>query len=58
VAIAAARVFSTLLFGVQPWDLEALAAAVIGEIVLAVVASVLPAVRAAKVNPMQALRAE
>ncbi len=57
-AIAAARVFSTLLFGVRPWDLEALAAAVVAAIVLAAVASVLPAVRAARVNPMEALRAE
>jgi len=43
---------------VQPWDLQALAAAVIAAIVLAALGSALLAVRAARVNPLQALRAE
>jgi predicted permease len=57
-AIAAARLMSFLLFGVTSWDLSTLAivAAVLG--VAAVVASFIPARRAAGVNPLEALRVE
>ena len=57
-AIAAARAFSTLLFEVQPWDAEALCTATGGALLLAAAASLLPAIRAARVNPATALRSE
>jgi predicted permease len=57
-AIAAGRAFSSLLFGVQPWDAETLVIVGLGAIGLAAVASLAPAIRAAMVNPAEALRAE
>jgi ABC-type antimicrobial peptide transport system permease subunit len=57
-AIGAAALMRSLLFGVQPWDLATLAgvSAVLGS--FALLASYLPARRAARVNPADALRAE
>jgi macrolide transport system ATP-binding/permease protein len=57
-AVAAATLMRSLLFGVATWDVPTLAAvtAVLG--VSALVASLLPARRAASVNPVEALRAE
>jgi ABC-type antimicrobial peptide transport system permease subunit len=57
-SIAAANLMRGLLFGVDPWDVETLAAiaAVLG--VSALLASFVPARRAALVNPVEALRAE
>ena len=57
-AVAAARLMGSLLFGVQAWDVPTLAsvAAVLGG--AALLASFLPARRAAGVNPVEALRAE
>ena len=57
-SIAAARLMSGLLFGVSSWDLETLAvvAGVLG--VSAILASFIPARRAAGVNPVEALRVE
>jgi ABC-type lipoprotein release transport system permease subunit len=57
-AVAAAALMRSLLFGVAAWDLPTLAAvsAVLG--VSALIASFLPARRAARVNPVDALRAE
>lgn len=57
-AVAAATLMKSLLFGVQAWDAPTLAAvaAVLG--ISALVASFLPARRAAGVNPVEALRAE
>ena len=47
-----------LLFDVESWDLATLAAASTGLIVSALLASYLPARRAASVNPVEVLRAE
>jgi macrolide transport system ATP-binding/permease protein len=58
LSVAAATLIRGLLFGVRSWDVETLAAvaAVLG--IAAVLASFLPAHRAASVNPVEALRAE
>jgi macrolide transport system ATP-binding/permease protein len=57
-SLAAATLIRKLLFGTQAWDLPTLlsVAAILG--LSALLASYLPARRAASVNPMEALRAE
>ena len=57
-AVAAATLMRDLLFGVRSWDVATLAsvAAILG--VAALLASFIPAHRAASVNPVDALRAE
>ena len=57
-AIGASMLMKKLLFGVEAWDVPTLlgVAAVLGA--AALVASFLPAHRAASVNPTEALRAE
>jgi ABC-type antimicrobial peptide transport system permease subunit len=57
-AVAAATLMRRLLFGVQSSDAPTLAAAAGVLIVSALIASYIPARRAASVNPMQVLRAE
>jgi ABC-type lipoprotein release transport system permease subunit len=52
------RVITSLLFNVSPLDLATYAAVVLALIGTAVLASALPAWRAARVNPIDALRAE
>lgn len=54
----ASRLLNSLLFAVSPFDPLVLSMAGAFVIVLALVASLLPAARAASVNPMSALRAE
>jgi macrolide transport system ATP-binding/permease protein len=57
-SVAAATLIRGLLFAVQPWDFPTLAAvaAVLG--IAALVASFIPARRAASIDPVEALRAE
>jgi putative ABC transport system permease protein len=57
-AAAASGLLRSLLFGVSPFDPIVLTLAAIGVMLLAVAASVLPALRAASIEPMQALRGE
>ena len=57
-ALAAARVLSTMLFGIGAGDPLTFAAVVVVLTAAALCASYLPARRAARVDPMQALRAE
>ena len=57
-AIGAGKLMSGQLFGVQPWDPVMLALATVLLGLAALVASVIPAWRAAGVEPMVALRIE
>ncbi|HEV2447493.1 MAG TPA: ABC transporter permease [Candidatus Sulfopaludibacter sp.] len=57
-AVFATRLLRSLLFQVDPLDVPVLVIAVISIFALAVLASLLPARRAASVDPMQALRME
>ena len=57
-AVAAARLMRTLLFGTTPWDVPTLVAVAVVLASAALLASYLPARRAASVSPMDALRVE
>ncbi|HXJ91903.1 MAG TPA: ABC transporter permease [Terriglobia bacterium] len=58
LAIAGARVLRSTLFGLGPGDPLSFVAALLGMTVVAMIASLIPARRAASVDPMQALRTE
>ncbi len=57
-SIAAARLLESQLFGVNSWDPPTLAGVAIVLTGSALLASFIPARRAASVNPLYALRAE
>ena len=57
-AVGAATLMGKLLFGVQAWDAETLIAVAMVLAASAMLASYIPARRAASVNPTEALRAE
>jgi ABC-type antimicrobial peptide transport system permease subunit len=57
-AIAAAKLLRDLLYGVQSWDIPTLIAVAAILTAAALIASYIPARRAAGVNPMEALRTE
>jgi ABC-type antimicrobial peptide transport system permease subunit len=56
--LAATRLIRTQLFGVGTVDLPSLGVAIVVLMMTAVVASYLPAKRAARVGPLEALRLE
>jgi len=58
LAVVATRLISKLLFGVQPTDPASFGGVILLMAVIAVVASVIPARRAARLDPMAALRDE
>ena len=58
LAIAAAQLFGTLLVGVRPVDPATLIAVTLLLSGIAIVASYVPARRAARLDPLQALRYE
>jgi predicted permease len=58
LALAAGRLVASLLYGVQPNDLRALLAATGVLLAISVVAALAPAWRAARVDPVEALRTE
>ncbi len=57
-SVAAATLMGKLLFGVRSWDIPTLAAVALLLGLAALLASYIPARRAASVNPVEALRAE
>jgi predicted permease len=57
-AAADTTLMRSLLFGVSPFDPLVLTLAAVGVLLLALTASMLPALRAASIDPMQALRGE
>ena len=57
-SVGAATLSRRLLFGVQPWDLPTLLAVGLALSAAAMLASYLPARRAASVNPVDVLRTE
>jgi predicted permease len=57
-ALASSRVIATLLFGITPRDTAAFAGAVLVMVMVALLATILPARRASRVDPMVALRYE
>ncbi|HEY1808529.1 MAG TPA: ABC transporter permease [Acidobacteriaceae bacterium] len=57
-ALALGRLVASLLYGLKAWDLETLAGSAALLLLVALAASWIPARRAARVNPMQALRHE
>jgi ABC-type antimicrobial peptide transport system permease subunit len=58
LAFGATRLMSAILFGVEPVDPATFGSVALGLLVVAVLASYLPARRAAKVDPVTALRTE
>jgi putative ABC transport system permease protein len=58
MALLAGREASTMVFGLKPWDLETLLAAAALLAAVTVVTSIVPAVKAANVNPIETLRSE
>jgi putative ABC transport system permease protein len=57
-AFGLGRVMTTLLFGVGPHDALTFTAASLGVILMALAATLVPAYRATRINPTQALRSE
>ena len=57
-AVGAASLMRSLLFGVRSWDVSTLAAVALVLGLFAMLASYIPARRAASVNPVEALRTE
>jgi putative ABC transport system permease protein len=57
-AFALGRVMTTLLFGVGPHDAVTFTTASLGVVLIALAATLIPAYRATRINPMQALRSE
>ena len=58
LAILLARALTSALYGVKPYDAMSYVLAVVAVVLVAVVASAIPARRAASVEPLTALRAE
>jgi putative ABC transport system permease protein len=58
LALGAGTAATSMLYGLKPGDPWTLGAAITGMIIVALLASLLPAQRAATVHPMEALREE
>jgi ABC-type antimicrobial peptide transport system permease subunit len=57
-ALFATTLMKKILFGVTAWDVPTLASVVVFLAVVSLLASYIPARRAARVNPVEALRTE
>ena len=58
IAVALGRALTTFLFSVQPGDLSVFAAILVTLLIIGIAASVIPAWRATRVDPVEALRYE
>jgi putative ABC transport system permease protein len=58
LTLASSRVLAGMLYGISPWDATTLAMVVGAVLLVAALASLLPAMRAARVDPMRVLREE
>jgi ABC-type lipoprotein release transport system permease subunit len=58
LSLAAGRFLDHQLYGLSPYDPAVLSAAVLGLALSALVATIVPALRASATSPMDALRAE
>jgi putative ABC transport system permease protein len=56
MALATSRVITTMLFGVRPMDVRAYAGVLVLAVPVVILAALVPALRAARVDPMIALR--
>jgi ABC-type antimicrobial peptide transport system permease subunit len=56
LALATSRILTTMLFGIEPMDTQAYAGVLLVGIPLVILAAIVPAIRAARVDPMIALR--
>jgi hypothetical protein len=56
LALATSRLITTMLFGITPMDLQSYAGVLLVGIPLVILAAIAPALRAARVDPMTALR--
>jgi predicted permease len=57
-ALGVSRLISSLLYGITPYDPVTLGGVTLGLLLVAAVASWLPAMRAARIDPIEALRSE
>jgi ABC-type antimicrobial peptide transport system permease subunit len=58
LALVAGRALGAQLFGIDPWDPATVAAAMLSLVLAGVIAILIPAIRAVRVDPVVALRAE
>jgi ABC-type lipoprotein release transport system permease subunit len=58
LAAASSRLLAGLLYGVSPTDVPTLGAVIFLVLIVAAAASLVPAIRASRVEPMQVLRNE
>jgi ABC-type antimicrobial peptide transport system permease subunit len=56
LALATSRILTTMLFGIEPIDAPAYAGVLLVAVPLVILAAIVPAIRAARVDPMIALR--
>jgi ABC-type antimicrobial peptide transport system permease subunit len=56
LALATSRIITSMLFGITPMDTQAYAGALLVALPLALLAAIVPAIRAARVDPLIALR--
>ena len=58
LSVAATRIFQSMLFGTKPLDPVVLSGVIATLLAVAVLACLVPAWRASRINPTQALRTE